>query len=58
MLYGVKPFKAGVSGDTGAFNEFNGALTQFDNANNVEAYSAANGVLDTNVPDYIYNSTT
>lgn len=58
LLYGVDPFKAGVSGDSGAFSELNGALTQFDNAYNVEVYSAANGgALDTNLPDYIYNGT-
>jgi hypothetical protein len=58
LLYGVSPFKAGVSGDSGAFNEFNGALTQFDNAYNVELYSAADGgTLDTNLPDYIFNGT-
>jgi hypothetical protein len=59
LLYGVEPFKAGVSSDSGAFSEFNGALTQFDNAYNVEVYSAANGgALDTNVADYLYNNTT
>jgi hypothetical protein len=58
LLYGVDPFKAGVSGDSGAANELNGALTQFDNAYNVEAYSAANGgALDTNLSDYLYNGT-
>ncbi len=57
LLYGVDPIKAGVSSDSGAFSEFNGALTQFYNAYNVEAYSAANGgALDTNLSDYIYNS--
>ena len=50
LLYGVDPFKAGVSGDSGAFSELNGALTQLDNAYNVEVYSAANGgLLDTNL---------
>src|ERR1700749_2543580 len=58
LLYGVDPFKAGVSGDSGSFSEFNGALTQFDNAYNVEVYSAANGgALDTNLNDYLFNGT-
>jgi hypothetical protein len=57
LLYGVDPFKAGVSGDSGAFSELNGALTQFDNAYNVELYSGANGVLDTNLNDYLFNGT-
>jgi hypothetical protein len=58
LLYGVNPFKAGVSSDSGAFSEFNGALTQFDNAYNVELYSLSDGgTLDTNLPDYIFNGT-
>jgi hypothetical protein len=58
LLYGVDPFKAGVSSDSGAFSEFNGALTQFDNAYNVELYSLSDGgTLDTNLPDYIFNGT-
>ncbi len=58
-LYGVNPIAAGISGGTGPYNEFNGALTQFDNAYNAEVYSAANGGhLDTTVTDYIQNSTT
>jgi hypothetical protein len=58
LLYGVKPFAAGVSSDSGSFSELNGALVQFDNAYNVEVYSAANsGALDTNLNDYLYNGT-
>ena len=56
-LYGVNPIAAGISGDSGPFSEFNGALTEFDNAYNVEVYSLLDGgVLDTNVGDYIENS--
>jgi hypothetical protein len=56
-LYGVNPIAAGISGDTGPYSEFNGALTEFDNAYNVELYSLFNGgALDTNIPDYIENS--
>lgn len=58
-LYGVNPIAAGISSGTGPFNEFNGALTQFDNAINAEAYSFLNGgQLDTDIGDYIYNKTT
>jgi hypothetical protein len=56
LLYGVDPIKAGVSSDSGAFSEFNGALMQFDNAYNVELYSNG-GALDTNLSDYLYNGT-
>jgi hypothetical protein len=58
LLYGVNPFAAGVSSDSGAFSEFNGALIQFDNAYNVELYSLADGgTLDTNLNDYLFNGT-
>jgi hypothetical protein len=56
-LYGVNPIAAGISSDSGPYSEFNGALTEFDNAYNVEVYSLFNGgALDTNVGDYIENS--
>lgn len=56
-LYGVNPLEAGISGDTGPYSEFNGALTEFYNAYNVELYSFFNGgTLDTNTADYIENS--
>jgi hypothetical protein len=55
-LYGVNPIAAGFSSNTGPFNEFNGALTQFFNAGNAELYSLVNGgQLDTNPGDYIDN---
>jgi hypothetical protein len=41
-LYGVNPFTAGVSGDSGAFDVLNGALTKFDDAYNVLLYAAEN----------------
>jgi hypothetical protein len=56
-LYGVNPIAAGISSDTGPFSEFNGAVIQFDNAYNVELYSLANGTLDTNLNDYLFNGT-
>ena len=57
LVYGVDPTKAGLASDPGSYNDFNGALTEFDNAYNVELYSLLNGgALDTNVADYIQNS--
>jgi hypothetical protein len=57
LIYGVDPSKAGLASDPGSYNDFNGALTQFDNAYNVELYSLLNGgTLDTTVTDYIQNS--
>jgi hypothetical protein len=56
-LYGINPAEAGPASDPGSYEVFNGALTEFDNAYNVELYSLLNGgVLDTNVADYIQNS--
>ena len=53
----MDPAKAGLAGDPGSYNELNGALTQFDNAYNVELYSLANGgALDANSGDYIENN--
>lgn len=58
-LYGANPILAGISSDSGPYNEFNGALTEFDDAYNVYAYAAANGgALDTNVGDYLGSATT
>ncbi len=56
-LYGVKPFAAGVSGDPGAANEYNGALVNFDDAYNVELYALLhNGALDPNAADFFGSS--
>jgi hypothetical protein len=41
-LYGLSPFVAGVSSDSGSFNVFNGALTEWADAYNVELYSLLN----------------
>ena len=50
---------AGISSDSGPYNEFNGALTEFDDAYNVYAYAAANGgALDTDAADYLGSATT
>jgi hypothetical protein len=42
-LYGVSPGVAGVSGDSGSFDLFNGATGEFDNAYNVGLYAFENG---------------
>jgi hypothetical protein len=56
-LYGANPIVAGISGDTGPYSEFNGALTQFYNAYDVALYASENnGALDTNTGDYIENN--
>ncbi len=57
LIYGVNPTEAGLASDPGSYNVLNGALTQFDNAYNVELYSLFNGgALDTNPADYIDNN--
>jgi hypothetical protein len=57
-IYGANPILAGISSDTGPYNEFNGALTQLYDAYNVVTYGLANGGLDTNVGDYLGSTTT
>lgn len=58
-LYGANPILAGISTDSGPYNEFNGASTELYNAYNVLAFAAANGGnLDTNVGDYLGSTTT
>jgi hypothetical protein len=58
-LYGANPIIAGISSETGPYNAFNGALTEFYDAYNVGVYAAANGgALDTNVGDYLGSTTT
>ena len=57
-IYGANPILAGISSDTGPYNEFNGALTQLYDAYNVIAFGVANGGLDTNVGDYLGSTTT
>jgi hypothetical protein len=57
-LYGANPIVAGIGG-SGPFSEFNGAITEFDNAYNVAVFAAANGgALDTNPADYLGSQTT
>ncbi len=53
LVYGVDPAKAGLAGDPGAFNLFNGAEVRFDDAYNVALYAAENGgALDPNAADF------
>jgi hypothetical protein len=52
-LYGLNPI-ANAASDPGSYNVFNGALTEFDDAYNVEYFALLNGgALDTNVADYL-----
>ena len=41
-LYGLSPFVAGVSSDSGSFSVLNGALTEWADASNIELYSLLN----------------
>ncbi|BBX45442.1 hypothetical protein GCM10009641_53610 [Mycobacterium cookii] len=42
LIYGVDPSQAGLAGDPGSYNIFNGAVTKFDDALNVLLYAAEN----------------
>ena len=42
LVYGVDPLKAGLATDPGAYNVFNGALTEWADAYNTELYSLLN----------------
>jgi hypothetical protein len=42
LLYGVDPLEAGPASDPGSYNVFNGALTEFSDAYNVELYALLN----------------
>jgi len=54
LVYGVDPTAAGLSPDPGSYDVFNGALTEFADALNVELYALENnGALDTNPADLI-----
>ncbi len=57
-IYGANPILAGISSDTGPYNEFNGALTQLYDAYNVVTFGVAKGGLDTNPADYLGSATT
>jgi hypothetical protein len=55
-LYGLNPI-ANAASDPGSYNVFNGAVTEFYDADNVVLGSALNdGTLDTNVADYFGSS--
>jgi hypothetical protein len=59
-LFGLNPALAHVASDPGSFNVFNGALTEFADAYNVELYSLANpDALVSSVPlDDVFGSST
>ena len=42
LVYGLDPSAAGLASDPGSYNVFNGALTEFDDAFNSEAYGLLN----------------
>jgi hypothetical protein len=59
LVYGVNPTEAGLASDPGSYNVFNGALTEFDDALNVELYALENGgALDPNAADFIGSMST
>ena len=43
LVYGVDPTAAGLATDPGSYNVFNGALTEWADAYNIELYSLLNG---------------
>jgi hypothetical protein len=45
LVYGINPIGAGLASDPGAYNVFNGALTEFSDATNIELYSLMNPTL-------------
>jgi len=55
LVYGANPIEAGISTGTGPFNELNGALSEFFNAYNVEAYSLLNDGATVPVADLFGN---
>jgi hypothetical protein len=53
LVYGVNPIEAGLASDPGAYNVYNGASVEFDDAYNVFLYSLLNGgALDPNDSDF------
>jgi hypothetical protein len=59
-LYGLNPIAAGIAGDPGSYNVFNGALTEFSDAYNVELYSLLNpdAAINTIPADDLFGSAT
>jgi hypothetical protein len=57
LTYGVDPNAAGLSSDPGAYDVLNGALVEFDDAFNVEAYSLLNNGALPPAADLIGSST-
>ena len=57
LIYGLDPSAAGLSGDPGSYDVFNGALTEFSDALNVELYSLENNGALIPAADLIGSST-
>ena len=59
-LYGLNPIAAGIAGDPGSYDVFNGALTEFSDAYNVELYSLLNpdAAVNTIPADDLFGSAT
>jgi hypothetical protein len=54
LIYGVDPAKAGLAGDPGSYNIFNGAEAKFIDAYNETLYGLANNnAVDPNASDFI-----
>jgi hypothetical protein len=58
VLYGIDPAAADPSAVPGAYDVFNGALVEFDDAYNIEAYSQLNGGDLAPAADLLGSSTT
>src|SRR6202035_5608070 len=58
LTYGVDPLKAGLATDPGAYNVFNGALTEWADAYNTELYSLLNAGALIPAPDLIGSTET
>lgn len=61
LIYGIDPEKAGESSLTGSYNLFNGAVTQFADANNVLLYALLNKGAEidptkVDVSDFLFGS--
>lgn len=60
LLYGANWENEMSSGDSGSYNLFNGALTQFADGNNVLMYAMMSGgeqIDPTNYTDYLFGGT-
>lgn len=58
LIYGVDPKLAGLAPDPGAFNVYNGALIEFDNAYNADLWGLLNGNTDLVPASDLFGSST